>query len=201
MAHSTKLPIEIEQSFFYKAPVPLLIGNLPFGDDFKEKRDEYEYLHYYIVPKQGSDLYAILYYNKFYKNFTMICKDAYDFGPLNWSKLYPHLYINGATYSLNPFVNDVNGACAWIKEQSYYNPYTVITYQSTYDERMSSAAKVYYNFSRNQYEWGLGEDVFQYNGVTYQVNNANKCNAFSYKSEVEKISEVLNSFTDRKSVV
>lgn len=27
------------QTYFYKAPIPLLIGNLPFGDDFKEKRD------------------------------------------------------------------------------------------------------------------------------------------------------------------
>lgn len=25
----------VRQTFFYKAPIPLLIGNLPFGDDFK----------------------------------------------------------------------------------------------------------------------------------------------------------------------
>jgi hypothetical protein len=171
----------VDQKYFYKAPVPLLIGNLPFGDDFKNKRHEYEYLDYYIIPNQTSNLHGILYYNKFFKNYTIICGESTNSNsvPLNWSYMYPHFYIDGNVWSLNPFVNSPNGSCVWIKEESKYSPFSDSNYETNTNDT-SSAGSIYYNFTSNQYEWGLGEDVHQYEGVTYQVNNANKCNGYSF---------------------
>lgn len=183
MDYSKEMP-NAEQTFYYKVPIPLVIGNLPFGSNFKNTRDEYNYFEYYIIPQQKTRHLGILYYNDFFKNYTAVFKnqnlEKVTRSPINWSKLYPSFYIDGQLYCLNPFVNDMNGACSWIREESGYDPYNL----KFNNESLTSPAKVYFNFKNNQYEWGLGEDVRQYDGVTYQLNYSNKCNGFAFHEKI-----------------
>lgn len=166
MEHSIELLSGgVEQYQFYQAPVPLLIGNLPFGDDFKEKRHEYEYLNYYIVPSpkgvgsRDSSQPGVLYYNKFFKKYTIITSAI-----ASWSYLYPGIREGTYCYSLNPFVNGPNGACAWIMEVYSYDGSRYI------NTSFKCPNIIYYNFSEDRYEVGLGEDVFSKDGFMYQLN-------------------------------
>lgn len=163
--HATDLSgLSVKQSIFYKAPLPLLIGNLPFGDDFKEKRDEYEYLDYYIVPVNGGVQYdGFLYYSKFLKNYMFICQDY-----ATWSYMYPIFYTYEGAFALNPFVNDTNGACAWGIDLNGKNSGNI-------DDPYSST-KIYYNFTTERYEKGLGEDTFNFNGTWHPLGEKNLSN-------------------------
>lgn len=160
------LTVDIKQSTFYKAPLPLLIGNLPFGDDFQEKRDEYEYLDYYILPSNTTVKYdGFLFYSKFLNNYLFLSSDY-----ASWSFMYPIFYTYEGPYALNPFVNDTNGACAWSADIQRRN-------SSNVDDTYSST-KIYYNFETGRYEKGLGEDTFNINGTWHPLGEKNISNGF-----------------------
>jgi hypothetical protein len=162
----SELSGNVRQTIFYKAPLPLLIGNLPFGDDFKEKRGEYEYLDYYILPSNAAVQYdGFLFYSKFLKNSMFICQNY-----ASWSYMYPVFYSFEGPYALNPFVNDTNGACAWAGE---IQGRTSSNADDTY-----SSAKIYYNFTTERYEKGLGEDTFNINGTWHPLGVKNLSNGF-----------------------
>lgn len=156
----------VRQTYFYKAPTPLLIGNLPFGDDFEEKRGEYEYLDYYILPSNTAVKYdGFLFYSKFLKNYMFL---SYDYA--SWSFMYPNFRTYEGPYALNPFVNDTNGACAWSTDIQRRNSSNIeIVYSST---------KIYYNFTTGRYEKGLGEDTFNFNGTWHPLGEKNLSNGF-----------------------
>lgn len=156
----------VRQTFFYKAPIPLLIGNLPFGDDFKEKRGEYEYLDYYILPSNTALRYdGFLFYSKFLKNYMFL---SFDYA--SWSFMYPIFSTYEGAYALNPFVNDTNGACAWSAELQRRN--------SSQTDNTYSSTKMYYNFTTERYEKGLGEDTFNVNGTWHPLGAKNLSNGY-----------------------
>jgi hypothetical protein len=162
----SELSGDVRQTYFYKAPIPLLIGNLPFGDDFKEKRDEYEYLEYYILPSNIVVKYdGFLFYSKFLKNYMFLSQNY-----ASWSFMYPIFYSYDGPYALNPFVNDTNGTCAWSADlQRRNSSNTNGTYSST---------KIYYNFTTGRYEKGLGEDTFNVNGTWHPLGAKNLSNGY-----------------------
>lgn len=187
--HSTNFVGTVYQSLFYKAPIPLLIGNLPFGDDFKNKRHEYEYLNYYIVPKiNSSNEYGVLLYSKFLDNYIVLKE------PLTtWAFIYPAFSINNEYYYLNPFVNDVNGACSWIPEvkitESNVFPEQQITEGSVYYSN-----QVYFNFEENRYELGLGENVWNLRGTYQHLHNKNLANGYTFGSDGKMNYELFSTF-------
>lgn len=154
------------QSVFYKSPTPLLIGNLPFGEDFKEKRHEYEYLDYYIVPYDTVEYDGILFYSKFLDNYIFINSTF-----ACWSQMYPSFYCKEGWFCLNPFVNDTNGACSWI-------PLSTRRDGEIESQYPFCSTSIYYNFEKNRYEKGLGEDVFNYNGGYYPIGAKNLTNGY-----------------------
>lgn len=162
--HTTDISnINIKQTIFYKSPTPLLIGNLPFGDDFKNKRHEYEYLDYYIVPVNGPVTYdGFLFYSKFFDNYIFLAASY-----ASWSCMYPGIYFNASWYSLNPFVNDTNGACSWIPE---------FRYADNRDGGLYQSSQIYYNFSKDRYEAGLGEDVWNLDSSYHLIHSKNLSN-------------------------
>lgn len=163
----SELSGNVRQTIFYKAPTPLLIGNLPFGDDFKEKRGEYEYLDYYILPSNGPVQYdGFLFYSKFLKNYMFL---SFDYA--SWSFMYPIFHTYEGPYALNPFVNDTNGACAWAADIQRRN-------SSNVNEKPFSSTKIYYNFETGRYEKGLGEDTFNFNGTWHPLGEKNLSNGF-----------------------
>jgi hypothetical protein len=189
-AHSTNFVGTVYQSLFYKAPIPLLIGNLPFGPDFKNKRHEYEYLNYYIVPKLDNNYGGVLFYSKFLDNYVALKE------PLTtWSSMYPVFEINYEKYYLNPFVNDVNGACSWIPEAK-------LTRSNLFPEKQETQGSVYYsnqayfNFEKNRYELGLGENVWNLRGTYHHLHNKNLANGYSFGSEGKMNYEMGIDFDD-----
>lgn len=162
----SELSGNVRQTIFYKAPKPLLIGNLPFGDDFKNKRDEYEYLDYYILPSNGPVQYdGFLFYSKFLKNYMFLSNFF-----ASWSFMYPIFMTYEGPFALNPFVNDTNGACAWAPDIQKRNGGNV-------DDPYGSS-KIYYNFTTGRYEKGLGEDTFNFNGTWHPLGAKNLSNGY-----------------------
>lgn len=140
---------EGKPSVFYKAPIPLIFGNIPLADDFKEHKDEYHYFNYYIVPSQYTNnntlalnRLGIVFYSEYLKNYVyMRGTSSVD---LTWKNLYPYFSLDHYYY-LNPFVN-VDGACTWIYETDYE----------------FSPQNIYFNFEKDRFEYGLGADVVNY---------------------------------------
>lgn len=128
------------QHMFYEIPIPLIIGNLPAGD-FLQHLNEYEYLKIYKVPSQDK----CIYWSKFHNNYIMR-----NLNDLRY--MFPRLKINNFYYSLNPFMNDLNGICSWINEDFH------------------KISKIYYNTQTFKYEAGFGQDVYDYNGFLYSLN-------------------------------
>lgn len=123
----TTISSSITNFSFYKSPVPLIIGNLPFKDNYKTSLHEWEYLDIYVVPK----LQNVLYYDHFYKKYKINVKTT-DISRY----MYPGFCSPGystANYVLNPFTNDVNGVCPFM----YYNAEAV--------------SKIYYNSKINKW--------------------------------------------------
>lgn len=143
---------------FYKEPLPLLIGSLPFGEDFRNKKDEYEFLDVYKTI--DNDFEGIIYYSRFFKKYTFLKKEN-----VTWQNLFPKFDLIYGVYTLNPFINDTNGYCSWLFDPSYY--YGGI-----------KSDKIYYNSEEDRYENGLGEDVVYNNGKIYTMNNNNYFNGY-----------------------
>lgn len=176
------LTVDIKQSIFYKAPLPLLIGNLPFGDDFKSKRDEYEYLDYYIIPVNGGVKYdGFLFYSKFLKNYLFV---SYDYA--TWAYMYPMFYSYEGAFALNPFVNDTNGACSWGTDLNLKNGKNRVN--------QYSSAKIYYNFETGRYEKGLGEDTFNFNGTWHPLGAKNLSNGYFTSASSSKAGSMHLSY-------
>lgn len=189
--HSTNFVGTVYQSLFYKVPIPLLIGNLPFGDDFKNKRHEYEYLNYYIVPKINStNEYGVLFYSKFLDNYIVLKESL-----TTWAFMYPAFSINNEYYYLNPFVNDVNGACSWIPEAK-------LTKSNTFKEQQVNEGaiycsnQVYFNFEKNRYELGLGENVWNLRDTYQHLHNKNLANGFTFGSDGKMNYELFSTFDE-----
>lgn len=171
MNHSTEITSGVA-NIFYKAPLPLIIGNLPFSSDFKENKDEYNYLDYYIVPQQNNILGGVLFYSEFFKDYQFI-EGKYA----SWQWMYPFFNIpnnsTGTSYHLNPFVNDVNGCCSWIA--GYQDPNT-----NLYPPGIGNQASFYFNFTSNKYEFGFGEDVWTYNKCYFHLPSFSLYHGYSF---------------------
>lgn len=127
------------QHMFYQIPIPLVVGNLPVGD-FKQHLHEYEYLKVYKVPAEDK----CIYWSKFHNNYIMRNLDEVSY-------MFPRLEINNNYYSLNPFMNDLNGICSWINENYH------------------KISKIYYNTQTTKYEAGFGQDTYNYDGFLYSL--------------------------------
>lgn len=136
---------------FYQSPVPLIIGNLPFGDSFQSSINDYEYLNVYKLI--GSNLSGTLFYSKFFNNYIIL-----DNAQSKIENMFPAFNIGNKSYSINPFINDVNGVCSWIS----FNK--------------NDASKIHFNFSSSKYEYSLGEDCPYYDGLSFQINKVNYFN-------------------------
>lgn len=127
-------------NLFYQIPIPLTIGNLPYGD-FLNHLNEYEYLKVYKVPS----LNMCLYWSKFHNNYILRRLDN------NPEYIFPQLKAENILYSLNPFMNDLNGICSWINDE------------------INTCSKIYYNTQTSKYEFGFGQDVPTNQGFLYNI--------------------------------
>lgn len=126
---------------FYQIPIPLIVGNLPAGD-FRQHLNEYQYLKIYKVPSQD----RCIYWSKFHNNYIMKKLDDLEY-------MFPTIEVNSDVYSLNPFMNDLNGICSW-KHNAIHK-----------------ISKIYYNTQTAKYEAGFGQDVNDYDGFLYSLNS------------------------------
>lgn len=196
MPHSTTLQSNLRQNVFYKAPVPLLFGNLPFGDNFKEHRHEYHYVDYYVVPQVPAifNRMGVLFYSEFFKKYILVATIN-----TTYSHMFPSLSDKEGTYYLNPFVNDENGACCWIRANlSYANTSDYIAHDS---QPGGDTSKIYYNFSKDRYEHGFGEYVWSYNDCYFPIYMKNNNNGYyTQTDDAMSITSVINSSNSSVSI-
>lgn len=178
------------QNCFYQAPVPLLRGNLPFGDDFKNHKGQYFYKKYWIVPtprsrNSSSDNQltnqststtlqqrmqsGVLHYSQFFKKPVLVTYNQFNFGCFYPGFFINHngnAYIDTKYFHLNPFVNGNSGCCQWITEfgQRLTNASGTRNFSCP-----SNASSIYYNFQKNCYQWGLGQKFFHNGDYCYHA--------------------------------
>lgn len=162
----TEMIYDAGPNTFYKDPVPLIFGNFPWDESVIENKDTYEYQYLYTVPLLMYTEYSPslsnpspskrvvtdtkygggfkLFYSNFFKKWCLV-------GANNICDLFPYL----TDYAFNPFVNDINGVCCWVKEDTINNS--------------SSYTKVYYNTKTGNYNIGFGEDIPHVSGLYLDV--------------------------------
>lgn len=207
---------QLPQLSFYKAPVPLLIGNNPLTKTFNDNMHEYSYLEYYKVIPESKEYYineindcpgGILFYNDVFENYALLYpRDNNDYKPSykkfineTWKYMYFGLRVTANylsnnhykfTYYLNPFVNNESGTCEFI------NGRTTVPY------------RIYYDADASNFKYGFGNEVLTYDDYYFSYTNNDVTNGIGIFSDFNNVysNNTLNcktstSFEDRLSII
>lgn len=151
-----------QQNTFYEAPIPLLMGNIPFGD-FTTSGGEYHYQKYYVLSsgnyyRKYNDTYDTYYYtstrnayvlyNKQFNTYVLTFANILYFYP-NVRNITSNNNMDQGSLYLNPFVNDTTGYCS---------------FQNLNNARIK---KLYYNDSTDKFQYNYGKDFYDYNKCIY----------------------------------